>query len=77
MIKIILLLFVVTFVNDSILSIDSKNIKLENFDVSYVKDENSSLNIKELQSRLKKKLLKNYEIENFFITSCYGLGYKI
>jgi DNA-binding response OmpR family regulator len=40
-------------------------------------DDNSCNNILQLISRFKKKMLKSYNKENFFIDSVYGLGYKI
>jgi len=34
-------------------------------------------NIVQLLSRLKKKIIKKYEIEDYFIENCYGLGYRV
>ena len=39
--------------------------------------ENKQNNIVQLLSRLRKKILTKYDIEDYFVENCYGLGYRI
>ena len=39
--------------------------------------DNKQNNIVQLLSRFRKKILLKYEIEDYFIENCYGLGYRI
>ena len=40
-------------------------------------EDSSCNNVVQLISRLKKKILNLYELEDYFIENCYGVGYKI
>jgi len=55
--------------------INALDIQEEIFSNENTKDKQN--NIVQLLSRLRKKILLKYDIEEYFIENCYGLGYRI